>query len=114
MFSYVATVDAGIDYSEILVEGNNETGYKVTIPKAKILGDVTIENDSYQEYVDSDNIFNKNDAKLVNTMQKKLKKDAIEQAEKNGIIELAQKNAEEVIKGKIPDNVLVDFITPTE
>lgn len=97
VFSYDATVKAGIDFGEIEVNVDDVTKtINVNMPKAKIF-DVSIDNDSLTIYQEKHNALNPITLDDFNDAQADLKEKALKEAEEKGILELAEDNAENYI-----------------
>lgn len=97
VFSYDATIKAGIDFSKIEVNIDKiSKTINVNMPKAEIF-DVSIDNDSLEIYVEDNSIFNPISLDDMNNAQKELKAKAIREAKAKGILDLAEKNAKTYI-----------------
>lgn len=104
-FSYKATVRAGINLSEVNCEvDNNKKKVIIYIPKAQIL-DVKIHSDSLKFYNGSFSLFNSDEkedtTKAMQMAEEQSKTDALE----TGILDLANKQSETLVKGILEDIV---------
>ena len=102
---YKAEVRAGIDVKDIKVDVN-EISNKVTltIPKARIL-DVKIIPDSITYYNESFALFNWDAKEDANKAQKMAEEDAAKKIEEMGLLDMADAQAEALIKGLVQDIV---------
>ena len=102
---YEANARAGIDVKEIKVDVDNISHVVwLTIPKAKIL-DVKVDMNSIKYFDEKFALFNvdyKEDANKANALAEEK---AIEELENMGILEMADNQAEALIKGLIQDVV---------
>ena len=89
IYSYDVNVKAGIDFDQI--------DWSV---KAKILS-CELNKDSFKVYHEQESIFTKITLKDNNEAMSKLKENAKKDAESNGLLENAEKNAKTIIKGFI-------------
>ncbi len=97
IISYDCTVKAGIkDLTQAEVT-QKEDKVLVTLPEVEITG-VEIDNDSFQKYDESDNAFNRITVDFVNDAQQELKEQICESAIEKGVLEVAEKNAEKILK----------------
>lgn len=97
IISYDSTVKAGIkDLTQAEVT-QKEDKVLVTLPEVEITG-VEIDNDSFQKYDESDNAFNRITVDFVNDAQQELKEQICESAIEKGVLEVAEKNAEKILK----------------
>lgn len=97
IISYDCTVKAGIkDLTQAEVT-QEEDKVLVTLPEVEITG-VEIDNDSFQKYDESDNAFNRITVDFVNDAQQELKEQICESAIEKGVLEVAEKNAEKILK----------------
>lgn len=101
-------IKAGVDLEQVSIEVNKaEKTILVTLPAAKILS-YSIDSDSVEVLNEKDNIFNsisvndkvKFDAKTEEAMKKR--------AVENGLLEKAQKNAEDILERLIQSDPAVD------
>lgn len=101
-------IKAGVDLEQVNIEVNKEEKtILVTLPAAKILS-YSIDSDSVEVLNEKDNIFNnisvndkvKFDAKTEEAMKKR--------AVENGLLEKAQKNAEDILERLIQSDPAVD------
>ena len=106
IFSYNISVDASIDFAKIKIKINN--GKKqiiVEIPHAKVYS-ATIDDESLKVYIDDESLFTRIDLQEHNDERIKLKEQGIEDAKANGLLKLAEENAEKLIQGFIKQNSL--------
>lgn len=97
IISYDCTVKAGIkDLTQAEVT-QKEDKVLVTLPEVEITG-VEIDNGSFQKYDESDNVFNRITVDFVNDAQQELKEQICESAIEKGVLEVAEKNAEKILK----------------
>ena len=104
IISYDSTVKAGIkDLTQAEVT-QKEDKVLVTLPEVEITG-VEIDNDSFQRYDESDNAFNPVTSDYINEAQQDLKDSIEERAIEKGLLDLAETNAEKILKEllEIPD-----------
>jgi len=99
VYSYDGTIKAGIDFSDIGLEVNDEK-HVITVhfPEFRILS-TEIDEDSFILYNDGANPFTTLHLEDVDKANAKLKKAAQESAIKNGIFENARTNAEVLVRG---------------
>lgn len=106
---YEATARAGIDVTEIEVVVDNFNNIVwLTIPDAKIL-DVKVDMDSIKYFDEKFSLFNfdsKEDANKANALAEEK---AIEELESMGILEMANTQAEALIKGLIQDVIPEEY-----
>lgn len=96
---YNANVRAGIDIKKVKTNINNQTRtVKITIPDAEIL-DVKVDPKSIRYYDEAFALFNTDEKEDANRAQTMAEKDAIEHVAECGILELADQQAETLIKG---------------
>lgn len=99
IFSYDGIVKAGVNFSEIEVNVDDITKtIVVTLPEIKILSN-EIDEESLEVYDETKNIFNPLKLDDINLAFVTLKERAQENAIENGILENAQVNAENLVKG---------------
>lgn len=100
---YDAIVRTGIDAKEIKVEsdGFSDTIW-LTIPKARVL-DVKIDSNTVKYFDEKFALFNVNSKEDVNKAMSLAEKDAKEKMENMGVLEMADLQAEALIKGLIQD-----------
>lgn len=104
IFSYDIQIDASIDFSKITnTIDDNKKQIKVEIPHAKIYK-ATIDNNSLKVYLDKESLFSRIDLTEHNDAVEEMKNQGIEDAKANGILELAQKNAENLISTFLKTN----------
>lgn len=97
IISYDCTVKAGIkDLTQAEVT-QEEDKVMVTLPEVEITG-VEIDNDSFQKYDETDNVFNRITVDFVNDAQQELKEQICESAIEKGVLDVAEKNAEKILK----------------
>ena len=73
------------------------------MPHAKIYK-ATIKNDSLKVYLDEESLFSRIDLNEHNEVIEEMKKQGIKDAEANGILELAEANAERLITDFVKSN----------
>lgn len=100
---YDAIVRTGIDAKEIKVEadGFSDTIW-LTIPKARVL-DVKIDSNTVKYFDEKFALFNVNSKEDVNKAMSLAEEDAKEKMENMGVLEMADLQAEALIKGLIQD-----------
>lgn len=110
IFSYDISVDASIDFTKIKQKRNDEKKeIIVKIPHAKIYS-ATIDDESLKVYIDDESLFSRIDLKEHNDERIRLREQGIEDAKANGLLRLAEENAEKLIKGFIrQDNFYKDY-----
>lgn len=116
IFSYDIQIDASIDFSKITnTIDDDKKEIKIEMPHSKIYK-ATIDNDSLKVYLDKESLFSRIDLTEHNDAVKEMKEQGIEDAKANGILELAEKNAENLIgtflktNGKIKDyNITFEY-----
>ena len=97
IISYDCTVKAGIkDLTQAEVT-QEEDKVLVTLPEVEITG-VEIDNDSFQKYDETDNVFNRITVDFVNDAQQDLNEQICESAIEKGVLDVAEKNAEKILK----------------
>lgn len=97
IISYDSIVKAGIkDLTQAEVT-QKEDKVLVTLPEVEITG-VEIDNDSFQRYDESDNAFNPVTSDYINEAQQDLKDSIEERAIEKGLLNLAETNAEKILK----------------
>lgn len=100
--SYVGTVSAGIEDLTQAKIAETEDSIKVTLPKIKVF-DVTIKNDSLEVIEEKSKGSNKLSIEEFNDSQIRIKEKIKQQAIDNQLVEMAQTNAETLIKGLLGD-----------
>lgn len=109
MMVYEATARAGIDVKDIEVEADNKNRVVwLTLPKAKIL-DVKVDMNTIKYFDEEFSLFNvdaKEDANKANALAEEAAK---EELASMGILEMANDQAEALIKGLIQDVVPKDY-----
>lgn len=102
---YEATARAGIDVKEIEVQADNITHTVwITIPKAKIL-EVKVNMDNIKYFDEKFALLNVDYKEDANRATSLAEKEAIRELENMGILEMADEQAEALIKGLIQDVV---------
>lgn len=99
IYSYDVNVKTGIDFDQIDWSVKDKT-IMVKVPNAKILS-CELNKDSFKVYHEQESIFTKITLKDNNEAMSKLKENAKKDAESNGLLENAEKNAKTIIKGFI-------------
>ena len=109
--SYDGKVTAGVDFSGILVDMDDEQRkITITVPKAEIYA-TDIDFDSFTLYSEKNGIGNRISVSDYNASLSELKKNAQSKAEERDLIEQAEKNAENIIRvftGSLVDTTLYD------
>ena len=106
IFSYNISVDASIDFAKIKIKINNDKKQIIVeIPHAKVYS-ATIDDESLKVYIDDESLFTRIDLQEHNDERIKLKEQGIEDAKANGLLKLAEENAERLIQGFIKQNSL--------
>ena len=110
IFSYDIDVDASVDFSRITYQIDNEKKVvKVKLPHAKIYK-TTLDLDSLEVYLDSESLFSRIDLKKHNEAQKEMTRQGEEDAIKNGILTLADTNAQKLIDSLIrSDSIMKNY-----
>ena len=104
IFSYDIQVDASVNFSEITNTINDDKKeIKIEMPHAKIYK-ATIDNDSLKVYLDQESLFSRIDLSEHNQAITEMKEQGIKDAEANGILELAERNAENLITNFMKTN----------
>ena len=104
IFSYDLEVDASVNFSEITKNiDDKKEEIKIEMPHAKIYK-ATIKNDSLKVYLDEERLFSRIDLNEQNEAIEEMKKQGIQDAEANGILELAEANAERLITNFVKSN----------
>ena len=104
IFSYDMQVDASVNFSEITnTIDDDKKEIKIEMPHAKIYK-ATIDNDSLKVYLDQESLFSRIDLNEHNQALIEMKEQGIKDAEANGILELAERNAENLITNFIKTN----------
>lgn len=102
---YDATVRAGIDVNDAEIEVDNDKNIIwLTIPKAEIQ-DIKVDLNSIKFYDEKFSLFNFNEKEDGVKAQALAEIEAKEKASKMGILELADKQSEAIIKGILEDAV---------
>ena len=95
---YTATIRAGVDLKEVKIEPNNLTKeIIITMPKAKVF-DCNVNQDEIQYFDEKFALFNVDSKEDANKSCALAEQDGIKEAEKTGILEFAETEAEYVIK----------------
>ena len=104
IFSYDFDVDASIKFDKITfdVDNKNKT-ITFNLPHANVYK-TTIILDSFNSYYESDSLFTEIDLSENNDAKKQMAIDAEEKCIKNKLLENADKNAEELLKGLVKSN----------
>ena len=104
IFSYDIQVDASVNFSEITnTIDDDKKEIKIEMPHAKIYK-ATIDNDSLKVYLDQESLFSRIDLNEHNQAVTEMKEQGIKDAEANGILELAERNAENLITNFMKTN----------
>ena len=104
IFSYDFDVDASIKFDKITfdVDNKNKT-ITFNLPHANVYK-TTIILDSFNSYYESDSLFTEIDLSENNDAKKQMAIEAEEKCIKNKLLENADKNAEELLKGLVKSN----------
>lgn len=104
IFSYDFDVDASIKFDKITfdVDNKNKT-ITFNLPHANVYK-TSIILDSFNSYYESDSLFTEIDLSENNDAKKQMAIDAEEKCIKNKLLENADKNAEELLKGLVKSN----------
>ncbi len=104
IFSYDIQVDASVNFSEITnTIDDDKKEIKIEMPHAKIYK-ATIDNDSLKVYLDQESLFSRIDLSEHNQAITEMKEQGIKDAEANEILELAERNAENLITNFMKTN----------
>lgn len=104
IFSYDIEIDASIDFSKITKKVNKESKeIKIKMPHVKIYK-ATINNDSLKVYLDEESLCSRIDLTEHNEAVKEMKEQGIADAKANGILKLAETNAEKLITSFVMGN----------
>ena len=104
IFSYDIQVDASVNFSEITnTIDDDKKEIKIEMPHAKIYK-ATIDNESLKVYLDKESLFSRIDLSEHNQAITEMKEQGIKDAEANGILELAERNAENLITNFMKTN----------
>lgn len=96
-YSYEGVVEAGVDFTEIKVDVNDQDKIiEITIPKSEIKS-VTIDEDSFEKLEEKEHVWNKIEVEDYNDSLKDFKKKAEDKAIDRGVLEKADENAKKVI-----------------
>lgn len=107
LMTYTAKAKAGIDAKDVKVKKNAVTKtYTIIIPKAKITN-IEIEDKKY--YDEHFALFNFNEKEDADKAEKEAKKNAKDELKDTGVLELADKHAEELIKNFVRNLVSSDY-----
>ena len=102
IFSYDVEVDASVDFSKItLDEGIDKITVK--LPHAKVYK-ATLDEESLHVFLDSGSLFTRIKLEDQGDARKKMQETAIKDAEANGLLEAADKNAKRLINSMIKSN----------
>lgn len=104
IFSYDFDVDASIKFNKITfdVDNKNKT-ITFNLPHSNVYK-TTIILDSFNSYYESDSLFTEIDLSENNDAKKQMAIEAEEKCIKNKLLENADKNAEELLKGLVKSN----------
>ena len=104
IFSYDFDVDASIKFNEITFDVDNKNKIiTFNLPHANVYK-TTIILDSFNSYYESDSLFTEIDLSENNDAKKQMAIEAEEKCIKNKLLENADKNAEELLKGLVKSN----------
>lgn len=104
IFSYDFDVDASIKFNKITFDVDNKNKIiTFNLPHANVYK-TTIILDSFNSYYESDSLFTEIDLSENNDAKKQMAIDAEKKCIKNKLLENADKNAEELLKGLVKSN----------
>ena len=104
IFSYDFDVDASIKFNKITFDVDNKNKIiTFNLPHANVYK-TTIILDSFNSYYESDSLFTEIDLSENNDAKKQMAIEAEEKCIKNKLLENADKNAEELLKGLVKSN----------
>ena len=104
IFSYDFDVDASIKFNKITFDVDNKNKIiTFNLPHANVYK-TTIILDSFNSYYESDRLFTEIDLSENNDAKKQMAIEAEEKCIKNKLLENADKNAEELLKGLVKSN----------
>ena len=104
IFSYDFDVDASIKFNKITFDVDNKNKIiTFNLPHANVYK-TTIILDSFNSYYESDSLFTEIDLNENNDAKKQMAIEAEEKCIKNKLLENADKNAEELLKGLVKSN----------
>lgn len=104
IFSYDFDVDASIKFDKITFDVDNKNNIiTFNLPHANVYK-TTIILDSFNSYYESDSLFTEIDLSENNDAKKQMAIEAEEKCIKNKLLENADKNAEELLKGLVKSN----------
>ena len=104
IFSYDFDVDASIKFNKITFDVDNKNKIiTFNLPHANVYK-TSIILDSFNSYYESDSLFTEIDLSENNDAKKQMAIDAEEKCIKNKLLENADKNAEELLKGLVKSN----------
>lgn len=104
IFSYDFDVDASIKFDKITFDVDNKNKIiTFNLPHANVYK-TTIILDSFNSYYESDSLFTEIDLSENNDAKKQMAIEAEEKCIKNKLLENADKNAEELLKGLVKSN----------
>lgn len=106
---YEATARAGIDVKEVVVEADDVNKIVwLTLPKAKIL-DVKVDTGNIKYFDEKFSLFNVNAKEDANKANALAETEAEKELAEMGILEMADEQAEALIRGLIQDVVPTDY-----
>ncbi len=106
---YQATARIGIDMDKVEVKKNSlSKEYVVKIPKAEVL-DVSVDPGTIEYYNEKFVLFNVNQKEDANKAQKLAEEQAMEKVAEMGVLEMADDQAELVIKGLLSEVISDDY-----
>ena len=104
IFSYDFDVDASIKFNKIIFDVDNKNKIiTFNLPHANVYK-TSIILDSFNSYYESDSLFTEIDLSENNDAKKQMAIEAEEKCIKNKLLENADKNAEELLKGLVKSN----------
>ena len=107
IFSYDFDVDASIKFNKITFDVDNKNKIiTFNLPHANVYK-TTIILDSFNSYYESDSLFTEIDLSENNDAKKQMAIEAEEKCIKNKLLENADKNAEELLKGLVKSNLKI-------
>ena len=109
---YDATVRAGINIDEVKIESNNVDTIYISIPKAQIQ-EAKVDASSIKYFDEKLALFNVNEKEDANKAIALAEEDAMKEAAKTGLLEMADTQSEALIKGilanAIPDGYKMEI-----
>lgn len=99
IYSYGVEIEAGLDFTQVTYEVNDETEQIVVkLPPVEVK-DSHIDTDSFKVYYEKESIFRRITLEEDNEARREMEENAKESAVANGLLEKARSNAETVLRG---------------